>query len=409
MVKERLSSVRLGFWSAFTGALMLALAAIAYLRYTRGLGAVTHLSDSFPWGLWIGFDVLCGVGLAAGGFAVTATVHILHLKDFKPIVRPTVLTAFLGYLLVIVALMFDLGKPWNIWHPIIMWNPHSVMFEVGWCVMLYTTVLSLEFAPMVIERFRVRFNLDWMLKILKTVTPVLVILGVILSTLHQSSLGSLFLILPEKVHPLWYTSILPVLFFVSALAAGIAMTVVESWFSKRVFGKPLETHLLSRLSRASVVVLALYLVLRLRDVMVRDALSTIWPLSKVSVMFLLEVGLGAVVPMVLLAFERYRESPRRLAVAQGLVVLGFIFHRLNVSVTAVEAATGRSYIPSVAEFIVSAGLVAVGMTIFVLACKYLSVFPEGPVAEVEKKKLLEAGVAPGTTHVLGVMRAFDRS
>jgi Ni/Fe-hydrogenase subunit HybB-like protein len=409
MVKERLSSVRLGFWSAFTGALMLALAGIAYLRYTRGLGAVTHLSDSFPWGLWIGFDVLCGVGLAAGGFAVTATVHILHLKDFKPIVRPTVLTAFLGYLLVIVALMFDLGKPWNIWHPIIMWNPHSVMFEVGWCVMLYTTVLSLEFAPIVIERFTERFKLDWMLRILRTVTPVLVILGVILSTLHQSSLGSLFLILPEKVHPLWYTSILPVLFFVSALAAGIAMTVVESWFSRRVFGKPLETHLLSRLSRASVVVLALYLVLRLRDLVVRDALSTIWPLSKVSVMFLLEVGLGVAVPMVLLAFERFRESPRRLAVAQGLVVLGFIFHRLNVSVTAVEAATGRSYIPSVMEFVVSAGLVAVGMTIFVLACKYLPVFPEGPVVEVEKRKLLEAGVVPGTTRARGVMGAFDRS
>jgi Ni/Fe-hydrogenase subunit HybB-like protein len=409
MVKERLSSLRLGFWPVVTGALTITLAAIAYLRFTRGLGAVTHLSDSFPWGLWIGFDVLCGVGLAAGGFAVTATVHILHLKDFKPIVRPTVLTAFLGYLLVIVALMFDLGKPWNIWHPIIMWNPHSVMFEVGWCVMLYTIVLSLEFAPVVIERFTDRFHLDWMLKILKTVTPVLVIMGVLLSTLHQSSLGSLFLILPEKVHPLWYTSILPVLFFVSALAAGIAMTVVESWFSKRVFGKPLETHLLSRLSRASVVVLAIYLVLRLRDLVARDALSTIWPLSFVSVMFLIEVGLGVVVPMVLLAFDRFRQSPRRLAVAQGLVVLGFIFHRLNVSITAVEAATGRHYLPSLMEFVVSAGLVAVGMTIFVLACKYLPVFPEGPVAEVEKQRQLEAGVVPGMVHTRGVAGAFDRS
>jgi Ni/Fe-hydrogenase subunit HybB-like protein len=409
MVKERLSSLRLGFWPVVTGALAVTLAAIAYLRFTRGLGAVTHLSDSFPWGLWIGFDVLCGVGLAAGGFAVTATVHILHLKDFKPIVRPTVLTAFLGYLLVIVALMFDLGKPWNIWHPIVMWNPHSVMFEVGWCVMLYTTVLSLEFAPVVIERFTERFNLDWMLKILKTVTPVLVIAGVLLSTLHQSSLGSLFLILPEKVHPLWYTSILPVLFFVSALAAGIAMTVVESWFSKRVFGKPLETHLLSRLSRASVVVLAIYLVLRLRDLVARDALSTIWPLSFASVMFLIEVGLGVAVPMVLLAFDRFRASPRRLAVAQGLVVLGFIFHRLNVSITAVEAATGRHYLPSLMEFIVSAGLVAVGMTIFVLACKYLPVFPEGPVAEVEKQRQLEASAVAGTVPARNVLGVFDRS
>jgi len=409
MVRERLSSLRLGFWSAFSGVLIVILAGIAYIRYTQGLGAVTHLSDTFPWGLWIGFDLLCGVGLAAGGFAVTATVHILHLKDFKPIVRPTVLTAFLGYLLVITALLLDLGRPWNIWHPIIMWNPHSVMFEVGWCVMLYTTVLSLEFAPMVIEPFRERFKLGWMLKVLKTVTPVLVILGVILSTLHQSSLGSLFLILPEKMHPLWYTPMLPVLFFVSALAAGIAMMVVESWFSKRAFGKAIETHLLSRLSRVSVVVLAIYFVLRLRDLASRDALSTIFPLNRVSGMFLVEVGLGVLVPMVLLAFERFRRSPKRLAVVQGLVVLGFIFHRLNVSITSVEAATGRSYIPSIPEFFVSAGLVAVGMTIFVLACRYLPVFPEGPVAETEEKVQPAIAEVPASLRAPKTAGAFDPS
>ena len=409
MVKERLSSLRLGFWSVLSAILILTFTAIAYIRYTQGLGAVTHLSDTFPWGLWIGFDLLCGVGLAAGGFAVTATVHILHLKDFKPIVRPTVLTAFLGYLLVIAALLVDLGRPWNIWHPIIMWNPHSVMFEVGWCVMLYTTVLSLEFAPVVIERFRERFKLDWMLKSLKTVTPILVILGVLLSTLHQSSLGSLFLIVPEKMHPLWYTPILPVLFFVSALAAGIAMVVVESWFSKRAFGKPIETKLLARLSRVSVVVLALYFVLRIRDLASRDALSTIFPLNRVSTMFLLEVGLGVLVPMVLLAFARFRESPKRLAFTQGLVVLGFIFHRLNVSVTSVEAATGRTYIPSIPEFFVSAGLIAVGMTIFVLVCRYLPVFPEGPVAETEKKLKPALAEVPASLRAPKTAGVFDRS
>ncbi len=405
MFRERLSSVRLGFWSVVGGLLIITLPALAYIRYTRGLGAVTHLSDGFPWGLWIGFDLLCGVGLAAGGFAVTATVHILHLKDFKPIVRPTVLTAFLGYLLVITALLMDLGRPWNIWHPIIMWNPHSVMFEVGWCVMLYTTVLSLEFAPIVLERFQ----LDWMLKLLKPITPILVILGVILSTLHQSSLGSLFLIVPEKMDPLWYTPILPVLFFVSALAAGIAMTVVESWFSRRAFGRPIETHLLARLSRVSVLILALYLVLRLRDLAARGALSTIFPLTRVSMMFLAEIGFGVIVPMVLLAFARFRESPRRLAAAQGLVVLGFIFHRLNVSITAVQAATGHAYLPSVPEFLVSAGLVAVGMTIFVLACRYLPVFPEGAVVEEERSRHPAAAAVPAALRSEGAETAFDRT
>jgi Ni/Fe-hydrogenase subunit HybB-like protein len=405
MVRERLASLRLGFWSALGGVLIATLGVLAYVRYTQGLGSVTHLSNAFPWGLWIGFDLLCGVGLAAGGFAVTASVHILHLKDFKPIVRPTVLTAFLGYLLVITALLLDLGRPWNIWHPIIMWNPHSVMFEVGWCVMLYTTVLSLEFAPVVLERFR----LDWMLKLLKPVTPILVILGVILSTLHQSSLGSLFLIVPEKMHPLWYTPILPVLFFVSALAAGIAMTVVESWFSKRAFGKPIETHLLSRLSRVSVVILALYFVLRLRDLASRGALSTIFPLTSTSMMFLAEIGIGVLVPMLLLAIPRFRESPKRLAATQGLVVLGFIFHRLNVSITAVQAATGQPYVPSLPEFLISAGLVAFGLTIFVLACKYLPVFPEGAlVGEVARRAPAAAPVATGLPVAEG-LTAFDRS
>ncbi len=403
MPRQRMAAIRLGFWTVVSALLVVATAAIAYVRYTRGLGAVTHLSDSFPWGLWIGFDVLCGVGLAAGGFAVTASVHIFHLEDFKPIVRPTVLTAFLGYLLVIVALMFDLGKPWNIWHPIIMWNPHSVMFEVGWCVMLYTAVLSLEFSPIVLERFK----LHRLLRIVRAFTPVLVIVGVILSTLHQSSLGSLFLILPEKVHPLWYSPLQPVFFFITALAAGIAMTVVESWFSRRVFGKPIETHLLSRLSRVSVIVLALYLALRLRDLVLRDALTSLWPLTPTGVMFLIEIGLGAALPMVLLAFERFRQSPWRLAVTQGMVVLGFIFNRLNVSVTAVEAATGHHYLPSAMEFLLSAGLVAVGMWIFILACRFLPVFPEGAIAKVERERHTEVLRAAEALPRTGVARAFD--
>jgi Ni/Fe-hydrogenase subunit HybB-like protein len=143
-------------------------AAASYMRFVYGLGRSTNLTDKFPWGIWVGFDVLCGVGLAAGGFSITAAVYLFNLERYKPIVRPTVLTAYLGYLLVCTALLYDLGRPYRIWHALIMWNPHSVMFEVAWCVMLYTTVLSLEFAPVVIEPFRQRLKLDWVLKILKT-------------------------------------------------------------------------------------------------------------------------------------------------------------------------------------------------------------------------------------------------
>src|SRR5512137_1095249 len=145
-----------------------------------------------------------------------AVVHLFHLRRFEPIVRPTVLTGFLGYLFVVFALLFDLGQPWRIWHALVFWNPHSVMFEVAWCVMLYTTVLALEFAPVVLERFR----LERPRRMLRAVSTPLVIAGVILSTLHQSSLGSLYLIVPEKLHPLWYSPLLPVLFYLSAVGIG---------------------------------------------------------------------------------------------------------------------------------------------------------------------------------------------
>ncbi len=364
------------------GMLAIALAVLAVVRFTKGLGAVTNLSDQFPWGLWIGFDMLVGIGVAAGGFAIAAAVHVFHLDDFKPILRPTILTAFLGYIFAILALLMDLGRPWNIWHPIIMWNPHSVMFEVGWCVMLYTTVLFLEFSPVLLERFKLRRAGQ----VMRKVSPILVILGVILSTLHQSSLGSLFLILPGKVHPLWYSPILPVLFVVSALAAGLGMVVVESWFSLRVFGKTIETELLARISRGSVLVLALFLALRLRDLQVRGVLSYVVRFDNESLMFLAEIGLGVVLPMLLLAWPAFRRSPRRLALAQGMVILGFIFHRLNVSTTAIVAMTGVKYVPAAAEFIVSMGLVAVGMMLFVLACRYLPVFPEGAIVDVERSE-----------------------
>jgi len=215
--------IRQYIWKIVFTALMLAGAYATFVRFYWGLGASTNLTDQFPWGIWVGFDVLCGVGLAAGGFTVAAIVHIFNIKSYHAVVRPAILTAFLGYMLVVVALMFDLGRPYRIWHPIIMWNPRSVMFEVGWCVTLYTTVLTLEFLPAVLEKF----GLVKAHKALKGIMLPIVILGVILSTLHQSSLGSLFLIMPNKMHPLWYSPMLPVLFYVSAISTGLAMTVFE--------------------------------------------------------------------------------------------------------------------------------------------------------------------------------------
>ncbi len=362
--------LRLTFWKVLFAAIVAAGLYATVVRFSQGLGASTHLNDQFPWGLWIGFDVLCGVMLAAGGFTLTAVVTIFHLERFKPIIRPTVLTAFLGYGLVVLALLFDLGRPYRIWHPLVMWNPHSVMFEVAWCVMLYTAVLALEFAPVVFERFR----LERPRRLLRSVSIPLVILGVILSTLHQSSLGSLYLIVPEKLYPLWYTPLLPVMFFVSAIAVGLAMTIVESSLSARHFGKHLELSLLQELGRVLVVVLVVYSVLRFEDLYARGALGRILEPRYETGLFFVEVILGLALPIALLLWRKARENPAGLYVSSLLVVLGFITNRLNISITGMEGWAGQHYIPKWTEVAVTMMVVALGFALFGLAAKYLPIF-----------------------------------
>jgi len=375
---RRQPAFRFGFYESMFGVVLALFAVVTLVRFTRGLGAVTNLSDKFPWGLWVGFDVLCGVGLAAGAFTLTAIVHIFNLHKFEPIVRPTVLTGFLGYVLVSMGLMFDLGQPWRIWHAMIYWNPESVMFEVAWCVMLYTTVLALEFSPVVFERLR----LERPRRIIKAVGTPLVIAGVILSTLHQSSLGSLYLIVPEKLHPLWYTPMLPFLFLISAIGGGIAMTVLESYLSKRAFGRHLEMDLLEPLARGMVVALGVYGLLRIVILARNGALAGLAHPGYEEGMFMLEFAIGVLVPVGLLIFDRVRTSPSGLIAASLCTVMGFVMNRLNISVTGMERASGVHYLPSWMEITVSLGLVALGFAAFALAVRYLPIFPEAPAHAV---------------------------
>jgi len=372
--------IRWTFWKLVFVVLMIAGLYSTVVRFTQGLGRSTNLSDQFPWGLWIGFDVLCGVMLAAGGFTLTAAVHILNIKRLRPIVRPTVLTAFLGYVLVCVALLFDLGKPYNIWHPLIMRNPHSVMFEVAYCVMLYTTVLSLEFAPIVLERF----NLQKPLKVIRAVLIHLVILGVILSTLHQSSLGTLYLIMPEKLHPFWYSPLLPVFFYISAIAVGLAMTIFESSMSAKHFGRQLELPILQELGRVLVVVLCLYGILRFEDLLHRGLLRKLLQPSYEMGLFWLEISLGLFLPLLLLSVRRMRTTAQGLYLASVLVVLGFITNRLNVSITGLETSAGMHYVPRWTEVAVTGAIIAAGFALFGVAAKYLPIFPvEEPLPAAE--------------------------
>ncbi|MDR7433881.1 MAG: Ni/Fe-hydrogenase cytochrome b subunit [Armatimonadota bacterium] len=363
-------------------ALILLGATVTGVRFARGLGAVTHLSDRFPWGLWVGFDVLVGVALAAGGFTMAAAVYVFNLKRFEPLLRPAILTAFLGYILVILALLVDLGRPYRIWHPMIMWNPRSVMFEVAWCVMLYTTVLALEFSPAVFERLR----MERPRKIIRAVTVPLVIAGVILSTLHQSSLGALFLIVPEKLHPLWYTPLLPILFFVSALAVAPAMVILEALVSARAYRRQPEGELLGELASVIPVILGIYLLLKLYALGTGGSITWVFAGTVESMMYWLELLLGVVLPAFLLAIPDVRRSVRGLLWSSSLVVLGVVLNRLNVAIIGMWAAAGTRYLPSWMEVAITAGIVALGIFLYTVAVEHLPIFPEQRLRLVQQER-----------------------
>ena len=367
-MKQFLSKIT--FWKATAGVIFAAGIYATFVRFTEGLGASTNLSDDFPWGLWIGFDVITGVGLAAGGFTIAGMVHIFNLKRFEPIVRPAILTAFLGYTLVIFGLMYDLGRPLQIWHAIIMWNPRSVMFEVAWCVMLYTTVLALEFSPVVLEKFK----LTKTIKLIKKIMIPLVIVGILLSTLHQSSLGSIYLIAPDKLYGLWYSAYLPLFFYVSAIAVGCAMVIVESFLSARAFNKGLEMDLLADIARIGVVMLGVYLSLKTVDLIERKALSLLFVPRLETYLYWLEMVVGVFAPMILLARRKMRESYNGLFAGAMMIVVGFILNRMNTSITGFEGWAGKGYFPSWMELAVTFSIVAFGFVAFALAVKYLPIF-----------------------------------
>lgn len=356
--------------------LVVGLAApVAAARFLLGLGATTHLSDATPWGIWIGFDVMGGVALAAGGFIMTAAVYIFKLERLHGVVRPAVLTAFLGYAAVAVGLLFDLGLPWNIWHMIVFWNPHSPLFEVGWCVMLYLAVLTLEFFPVPAEEFSALARVRRFL--LKFRLP-LVIVGIGLSTLHQSSLGSLFLIMPFRLHPLWYSPVLPLLFLVSAIALGMMMVTFESHCTAWLYRRKPETQALAALGGAIRWVLLLYLAFRFGDLAVRGQLRYLvvpgWHMG----LFWLEILAMAVVPAILFSAPHLGRTRGGQWTAAGLGVSGVILNRIDVGGLAHLTRGAQLYLPAWTEVAISAGVVALAMLAFLFLVERFHVWEQRP-------------------------------
>jgi Ni/Fe-hydrogenase subunit HybB-like protein len=341
----------------------------AVVRLFFGLGATTNLNDAYPWGLWISFDILSGVALAGGGFTMAATIYIFNLKKFEPLLRPAKLSAFIGYLVFVVGLFFDLGQPWRMWHPMVMWNPHSVLFEVSWCVMLYTTVLGIDIFIMALERWQ---KYEWV-AFLRNIYLVLVVAGVMLSTLHQSSLGALYLLMPEKMSDLWASRAIGPLFFCSAVIGGMSVVTLESLISSWAYNRKPELKLLSSFSKGLGIVLLVYFAMKVTDLYARGA--TVWVLDKAHFFFFLELFGTVALPAILLSFAEVRNSIKGLYWAAGLAAFGVVLNRFNVSLTSYGGYRDFSYFPSAMEIIITLALIAGGILIFDLGTRYLPLYP----------------------------------
>ena len=378
-ILERVTGFKLDWSPRFVTAVgavlaLWAFAAIAImLRLTNGLGAVTNLTDQFPLGMWIGFDVMAGAMLGGGAFFLAGLVYVFGMEHYRPILRSTILTAFLGYSLLIVALLIDVGRPQNIMlaRPVYFINVHSVLWEVAICVLCYTTVLALEFSPALFERLR--WKRAW--QIAHKLTLPLVIIGILLSTMHQSSLGSLWLITPGKLNDLWYTPWLPVFFWISAIGVGIGMVIVESNLSSRGFKRGLEQDLLAKLAKFSAFLFSFYAFAKFADLAWRGKLWMLTEPTLQALLWWIEVGLCAVLPAILLFNPKMRTSRNALFAIGGLIVAGGILNRLNVSLFGMWTYTGPIYIPSLMEIAVTAALFTFGAAVFAVLVKLLPVYP----------------------------------
>ncbi len=368
---------------------MLAGAISILARFTGGIGYVTNLSNARPWGLWVGVDVATGVALAAGGFTTAALAHILGKHYYEPITRPALLTAVLGYTFVVLGLLVDIGRSWAIWKPILNWNTNSVLFEVAMCVMVYLHVLYIEFIPIVAEQFKDRVNLPGPLAVFNKLINILlkvadaildkimwifIIAGVVLSCMHQSSLGSLMLIAPTKLHPLWYTPILPLLFLTSAFAVGYPMVVFETTLVTSSFDLDSEMNILTPLTRITIFLLGIYMFLKLGDMVIRGTYIYLFDGTYQTNAFIVEMLLGVIVPWVMLLFEKVRHSRRGVFTAASLIVGGVVMNRINVFIVGYKAPLSENgYFPAPGEILVTLGLIATLMFVYRVVVTYLPV------------------------------------
>ena len=373
MTRLKLPAITL--WRVLVGLIFAAGAWATYLRFVKGFEVATNLSNAQPWGIWVGVATLGGVGLSAGGFAIAGAVYLLGMERYRPISRAAVMIAFLGYLSVVLGYAWELGLPWRFWHPLVMWNRSSVLFEVIWCIVLYTTVLALEFSPALAERIPWaplrEFYLRWHHRIL----IALVLIGVLLSSLHQSYLGGLFIIFKGKMYPLWYSNYQTTLFYMSAIPAGMAMIIMALYLSVRSLNVRIDMRILDDFSRIIAPMLAIFTLFRFADLSKQHALGYLFLPVAETAYFWLEMALFVAAPLVLFNLPQVRRRPIGLYWASAVTIAGFMVHRINVSITSLERATHAGYVPKWPELAVTLMLITAAVLAFRLAVIHLKILP----------------------------------
>jgi len=369
-------------FNVVVGIIILIGAVIIFLRFSKGLGAVTNLSDNNPWGVWISFDLLCGVALAAGGYTTSAACYIFGLKRYHSAVRPAILTAFLGYALVVFALHYDVGRPWRLPYPIFVQSgTTSVLFEVGLCVFLYLITLFVEWLPSCLEWLGFRKPRNAIVRM----TLALTIFGVILSTMHQSSLGALYLIAPSKLHPLWYSSYIPVFFFISSIAAGLSMVIFEGTLSHHFLHDKMDRTYLREhndvvlgFSKGAAMVLACYFLLKVVGIALDDKWHYL--LTGYGGWFLVELLGFVALPCFIYAMAVREQNLKLSKYASMLTVLGIVLNRFNVSWFAFnwQLPAADRYFPSLMEIAISIYIVTIGVLVFRYLSMKTPIFYEHP-------------------------------
>ena len=361
----------------FCGVLIALMAAILAVRFLFGLGAVTALNDGYPWGIWIAVDVVIGSAFACGGFSVAMLVYIFNKGEYHPLVRPALLASLFGYTLAGAGVIFDLGRWWNVWNMFWPWsiNPNSVMFEVAVCITLYIVVMWIEFSPVVLEQTG---RHDARKKVGKVMFFVIA-LGTVLPMMHQSSLGTLLVVLGGQVHPLWQTPVLPLLYLLSAIFMGYAVVLFESCLTSSAYRRKLETPMLTPMAKIMLGILAVFIVVRIGDVVVRGALPRAFAPSVQALMFWLEMACF-IAPLILIGAEANRRNPAKLFLAGVLLMLGGALMRLSGYLIGYETGGDFNYFPTLAEVLVTAGMFAVEVLGYIIITRRFPVLPREEVA-----------------------------